>query len=130
MAAKKTKPARTRERAEDGRRAGLRPIGVIRSVLKTRGGAPKQGSEGAPDAWLEVSPFAAQGLPKLELTQSQDSELYLNAIYKNPQDEDRNLTRALKLADYRAVAIGDIEPTRISGLSLDVKPIQGVVSDY
>ena len=32
--------------------AGLRPIGVIRSVLKARSEAPKQGSEGAPDAWL------------------------------------------------------------------------------
>jgi tRNA-Thr(GGU) m(6)t(6)A37 methyltransferase TsaA len=45
-----------------GRRAQVRPIGVIRSLLKTRGKAPKQGSEGAPDAWLEVSPFAAPGL--------------------------------------------------------------------
>jgi len=45
-----------------GRRAQVRPIGVIRSTLKTRGDAPKLGSEGAPDAWLEVSPFAAEGL--------------------------------------------------------------------
>ena len=38
---------------------------MIRSILKTRGEARKQGSEGAPDAWLEVSPFAAQGLDGL-----------------------------------------------------------------
>jgi tRNA-Thr(GGU) m(6)t(6)A37 methyltransferase TsaA len=43
-------------------RARLQPIGVIRSVLKARGAAPKQGAEGAPDAWLEVSPFAVEGL--------------------------------------------------------------------
>ena len=42
--------------------ARVRPIGVIRSVLKTRGQTPKQGAEGAPDAWLEVSPFAVEGL--------------------------------------------------------------------
>ena len=42
--------------------ARMRPIGVISSVLKTRGEAPKQGSEGAPDAWLEVYPWAAEGL--------------------------------------------------------------------
>jgi tRNA-Thr(GGU) m(6)t(6)A37 methyltransferase TsaA len=42
--------------------AKLRPIGVIRSRLKERSKAPKQGSEGAPDAWIEVRPFAAQGL--------------------------------------------------------------------
>jgi tRNA-Thr(GGU) m(6)t(6)A37 methyltransferase TsaA len=35
---------------------------VIRSTLKARGRAPKQGSEGAPDAWLEVRPFAVPGL--------------------------------------------------------------------
>ena len=48
-----------------GRRAQLRPIGVLRSSLKRRGEAPKQGPEGAPDAWLEVSPFAAEGLDGL-----------------------------------------------------------------
>src|SRR5262245_44927972 len=43
----------------------LRPIGVIRSKLKQRSKAPKQGSEGAPDAWLEVYRFAAQALDGL-----------------------------------------------------------------
>ena len=43
----------------------LRPIGVIRSSIKERSQAPKQGSEGAPDAWLEVSPFAAQAVDGL-----------------------------------------------------------------
>lgn len=33
----------------------LQPIGLIRSVLKDRREAPRQGIEGAPDAWLEVS---------------------------------------------------------------------------
>jgi tRNA-Thr(GGU) m(6)t(6)A37 methyltransferase TsaA len=47
------------------RGAQLRPIGVIRSTLKSRSEAPKQGSEGAPDAWLELSPFAAPGLDGL-----------------------------------------------------------------
>jgi tRNA-Thr(GGU) m(6)t(6)A37 methyltransferase TsaA len=43
----------------------LRPIGVIASALKERRDAPKQGSEGAPDAWLEVFPWAAPGLQGL-----------------------------------------------------------------
>jgi tRNA-Thr(GGU) m(6)t(6)A37 methyltransferase TsaA len=45
----------------------LRPIGVIRSTLKSRNNAPKQGSEGAPDAWLEVLPWAMNGLHRLEV---------------------------------------------------------------
>ncbi len=40
----------------------LEPVGIIRSTLKTRTKAPKQGSEGAPDAWLEVGPSVARGL--------------------------------------------------------------------
>jgi tRNA-Thr(GGU) m(6)t(6)A37 methyltransferase TsaA len=43
----------------------LHPVGVIRSGLKARSKAPRQGSEGAPDAWLEVDPRAAQGLHRL-----------------------------------------------------------------
>jgi tRNA-Thr(GGU) m(6)t(6)A37 methyltransferase TsaA len=40
----------------------LRPVGVIRSELKKRADAPKQGSEGAPDVWLEMYSWAAHGL--------------------------------------------------------------------
>ena len=43
----------------------LRPIGVVRSVLKSRGKAPRQGFEGGPDAWIDVDPrmtSAVQGL--------------------------------------------------------------------
>ena len=32
----------------------LRPIGIVRSSLRSREGCPKQGWEGAPDAWLEI----------------------------------------------------------------------------
>lgn len=42
--------------------ADPRPIGVIRSALKERSKAPKQGAEGAPDAWLEVRAWAAKAL--------------------------------------------------------------------
>lgn len=40
----------------------IKPIGIIRSELATREEAPKQGSEGAPDAWFEVYPPFAEGL--------------------------------------------------------------------
>lgn len=40
----------------------LRPIGYIRSTLRALADAPRQGSEGAPDAWLEVNPAFVSGL--------------------------------------------------------------------
>jgi tRNA-Thr(GGU) m(6)t(6)A37 methyltransferase TsaA len=43
----------------------LRPIGYIRSTLRTRKNAPRQASEGAPDAWLEVDPAFARGLSRI-----------------------------------------------------------------
>jgi len=63
--AKKTDVMQRRARVQVGRRAQLRPIGVIRSNIKKRSEAPMQGSEGAPEAWLEVSSFAMQALDGL-----------------------------------------------------------------
>jgi tRNA-Thr(GGU) m(6)t(6)A37 methyltransferase TsaA len=40
----------------------LHPIGFIRSALRTRREAPCQGSEGAPDVWLDLNPGVAPGL--------------------------------------------------------------------
>ncbi len=40
----------------------LNPIGSIESELRTLEEAPKQGSEGGPDAWVRVDPAFAQGL--------------------------------------------------------------------
>jgi tRNA-Thr(GGU) m(6)t(6)A37 methyltransferase TsaA len=40
----------------------LRPVGFVRSQLKARQDAPKQGSEGAPQAWVEIDPTFVQAL--------------------------------------------------------------------
>jgi tRNA-Thr(GGU) m(6)t(6)A37 methyltransferase TsaA len=47
------------------RQPRLRPVGIIRSELKARDTAPRQGSEGAPDAWVEVHGWAAEALDGL-----------------------------------------------------------------
>jgi tRNA-Thr(GGU) m(6)t(6)A37 methyltransferase TsaA len=43
----------------------LQPIGFVRSSLRQREAAPNQGSEGAPDAWLDVDPTFAEALEGL-----------------------------------------------------------------
>lgn len=65
MAVNKKEVSRKKAPAKVGRGAQLRPIGVIRSIIKERGKAPKLASEGAPDAWLEVNPGVAEGLDGL-----------------------------------------------------------------
>lgn len=43
----------------------VRPIGVVRSTLTSLDAAPRQGDESAPEAWLELTPQARDGLTGL-----------------------------------------------------------------
>ena len=43
----------------------LRPIGVIRSTLAELRHAPRQGAEGAPDAWIEIEAWARDAMRDL-----------------------------------------------------------------
>src|SRR5262249_43306419 len=47
----------------------LTPVGFIQSSLKDRREAPKQGNEGAPEAWLEMVPTVAKGLQGIAVGQ-------------------------------------------------------------
>lgn len=40
----------------------FQPIGKVSSILKKLGDCPKQGSEGAPSAWLRIDPACHDGL--------------------------------------------------------------------
>ena len=44
----------------------LKPIGYVRSPLMDRTQAPKQGNEGAPEAWLVFKPEFQEGLRNLQ----------------------------------------------------------------
>jgi tRNA-Thr(GGU) m(6)t(6)A37 methyltransferase TsaA len=45
----------------------LEAVGFIRSTVKGREDAPRQGPEGAPDAWLEIEPRFADALLGMEV---------------------------------------------------------------
>ena len=45
----------------------LEPVGFIRSTVQGREDAPRQGPEGAPDAWLEIEPRFADALLGMEV---------------------------------------------------------------
>jgi len=47
----------------------LRILGFVRSQLTDKAVAPKQGSEGAPEAWIELDPAYAPALLGLEVGQ-------------------------------------------------------------
>jgi tRNA-Thr(GGU) m(6)t(6)A37 methyltransferase TsaA len=66
-----------------GKRPQLRPIGEIRSTLTNRSEGPKQGSEGAPDAWLEIKAFAA---PALQGLQPGDEIIVMTWFHQSQRD--------------------------------------------
>ena len=73
----------------------IRPIGYVESPLVDRESAPKQGSEGAPDAWLVFDPDVAEGIRDLAvgadvlvLTWLHQSRRDVLAV--RPRDDPRN----------------------------------------
>ncbi len=76
----------------------LEPIGFIRSTVKGREDAPRQGPEGAPDAWLEIEPQFADALLGMEVGYELIVITWLNKarrdVLKNHprSDESRPLT--------------------------------------
>lgn len=61
----------------------IEPIGFVRSGLTQLGEAPMQGDEGAPEAWLELRPRAAQGLTGI---QASDELLILTWLHLAQRD--------------------------------------------
>ena len=61
----------------------FRAIGVIHSVLKERKNAPRQGGEGAPEAWLEVHAFAE---PALEGLTAGDEIIVLTWLHRSRRE--------------------------------------------
>ena len=73
----------------------IRSIGYVESPLVDRESAPKQGSEGAPDAWLVFNPDVAEGIRDLAvgadvfvLTWLHQSRRDVLAV--RPRDDPRN----------------------------------------
>ena len=73
----------------------LRAIGVVRSQLTRPQDAPKQGSEGAPEAWVEIDPAFTDAL----LGVNADDEIILvtwlhlgrrDVLQVHPRDDPRN----------------------------------------
>lgn len=61
----------------------IEPIGVIRSELTSRAAAPRQGDEGAPEAWLEIEERMAPGLADLA---AGDELIILTWLHRGQRD--------------------------------------------
>ena len=113
----------------------LHPIGVIRSKIKERSKAPKQGSEGAPDAWLEVHPFALAALDGVAVGDELVVLTWLHQAHRDTlkvhprSDPKRRLTGvfATRSPDRpNPIGLHQVTVRKISRKRLRVGPIEAV----
>jgi tRNA-Thr(GGU) m(6)t(6)A37 methyltransferase TsaA len=130
----------------------LRAIGVIRSPLRALADAPRQGSEGAPDAWLELEPAYADAL--LGIAPGDDVVVITwlhradrNILQVHPRNEPQNplagvfVTRSPDRPNpigLHEVDVVEIDDTRIRVRNLeavhgtpivDIKPLLGPINE-
>ena len=90
----------------------LVPIGVVRSALRTRAEAPRQGSEGAPDALVVLEPS------------------YRDALQVHPRDDtSRPLTGvfATRSSDRpNPLGLHRVTVRHVDGLELEVGPLEAI----
>ena len=100
----------------------LRTVGVIQSELRSRSDAPKQGTEGAPDAWLEVRTSAAQALQGLA---AGDEVIVITWLHQ----ADRNVLRVHPRSDPRNPLTGVFatrSPDRPNPLGLHTVTVRAI----
>jgi tRNA (Thr-GGU) A37 N-methylase len=92
------------------------PIGVVSSPLTDPAAAPKQGSEGAPDAWLVLEPGVAAGLDGMR---PGDEIIVLTPDRPNPIGLHRVEVAAIDGARVRVRGLEAIDGTPV----VDLKPV-------
>ena len=113
----------------------LRPIGVVRSNLTERKGAPRQGYEGAPAATLEVHPDFTRALDGIN---AGDDILVLTWLHQGrrdvlevrPRADPRNPITgvfATRSPDRpNPIGLHRVRVTRIDGTRLDVQALEAI----
>jgi tRNA-Thr(GGU) m(6)t(6)A37 methyltransferase TsaA len=113
----------------------LAPIGFLHSPLKEREHAPMQGSEGAPDAWLEVNATVAAGLAGIEAGQELILITWLHQSQRDilqvhPRDDTTQPLRgvfATRSPDRpNPLGLHRVTVRAVAGTRLDVGPIEAI----
>jgi tRNA-Thr(GGU) m(6)t(6)A37 methyltransferase TsaA len=113
----------------------LHPVGFIRSTLRSPDEAPRQGAEGAPDAWLEVSSVFARAL--LGISPGDDAIVITwlhranrETLEVHPRDDPRNPLAgvfATRSQDRpNPLGLHRVTVREISGTKLRIGPIETI----
>jgi tRNA-Thr(GGU) m(6)t(6)A37 methyltransferase TsaA len=113
----------------------LQPIGSVESSLTDTDAAPKQGSEGAPDAWLV---FDEHVRPALDGIRRGDRVIVLtwldraerDVLRVHPRDDVTNPMRGVfstRSADRpNPIGLHEVEVLTVDGARMHVRPLEAV----
>jgi tRNA-Thr(GGU) m(6)t(6)A37 methyltransferase TsaA len=113
----------------------LVPIGIVRSTLQTRADAPRQGSEGAPDALIVLEPSYADALQGIGVGDELILVTWLHEAQRDvlrvhPRDDaSRPLTGvfATRSSDRpNPLGLHRVTVRGIDGLELEVGPLEAI----
>lgn len=119
----------------DGESFDLRPIGRVESRLTDTAAAPKQGEEGAPDAWLVLEPDVLEGASSLRAGQRVIVLTWLDraerdVLQVHPRDD---VTRPLegvfstRSADRpNPIGLHEVDVIAVEGPRMHVTPLEAV----
>jgi tRNA-Thr(GGU) m(6)t(6)A37 methyltransferase TsaA len=111
------------------------PIGRVESTLTDRAGAPKQGHEGGPEAWLVFEPAVADGLAELRPGDRIVVVTWLHladrdVLRVHPRDDPANPERGVfstRSADRpNPVGLHPVEVVAVDGLRVRVSDLEAV----
>ena len=116
-------------------RLELIPIGVVESPLTDMATAPKQGHEGAPDAWLVFEPAVREGLQGLRPGDQVIVLTWLDRARRDvlrvhPRDDPRNPMQGVfntRSADRpNPIGLHQVEILEIDGRRMRVRNLEAV----
>ena len=113
----------------------LTPIGRVESTLTDPAWAPKQGPEGAPDAWLVFEPDVLEGLDGIQPGDRLVVLTWLDRARRDvlrlhPRDDLSNPERGVfgtRSADRpNPIGLHEVEVLSIAGERVHVRPLEAV----
>ena len=113
----------------------LIPIGRVESPLTDPADAPKQGSEGAPDAWLVLEPRVIDALDGIGPGDRLVVLTWLDRARRDvlrvhPRDDSRNPLRGVfgtRSADRpNPIGLHEVEVVAVDGARVQVRPLEAV----
>ena len=113
----------------------LTPIGKVESELTDPASAPKQGREGAPDAWLVFEPAVLDGLEGIQpgaevIVLTWLDRARRDVLRVHPRDDPSNPERGVfstRSADRpNPIGLHEVEVIAIEGERVHVRPLEAL----